>query len=383
MNAEQHAHGTGPLSGFRIIELAGIGPGPYCGQLLADMGAELIVVERPGAERLPVKMRGKQSIVLDLRKPAAAEIVLRMVESADALFEGNRPGVTERLGIGPEDCHARNPRLVYGRMTGWGQHGHWSSMAGHDINYLSITGALYAMGSGTEPPPVPLNLVGDYGGGSLFLATGILAALLKVSKTGKGEVVDASITDGVHSMMSIVHSLHAMQRWQTKRQSNWLDGGVPFYRCYRTSDQQFMAVGALEPQFFAELLRVLEIAPEDYGAQHDQNRHTAQHQLLEQAFAGQTRDYWAAKFDNVDACVTPVLNYREAAEHPHNKDRQALTQIDGISHPNIAPRFGNAGDADINPVSGRGADTVKLLASLGYDNTQIERLLEDKTAIDN
>lgn len=336
---------TGPLTGYKIIELAGIGPGPYAGQLLADMGAEIICVTRPGASATPgmggtsVDQRGKSFIEIDLRKPEGAVELLKIVETADALFEGNRPGVAERLGVGPEDCHAVNPRLVYGRMTGWGQNGPWAKMAGHDINYISITGALHAMGPKDLPPPPPLNLVGDYGGGTMNLVIGILAALLRAQKTGKGDIVDAAIIDGVSSMMGIIYSLDYMKLWTEKRGSNLLDGGTPFYRCYETSDGKYMAVGCIEPQFFALMLSLLEIDANEFGFQMNPQEWPKQHQTLEQTFAQKTRDEWAKIFDGTDACVTPVLTYQEACEHPQNQARGGLNVKDGLVHPQLMPQF--------------------------------------------
>ena len=328
-----------PLSGYRIIELAGIGPGPYAGQLFADMGAEVILVNRPGAMGdIPmISNRGKKTIKLDLRKPEGVAVLLDLVKTADAIFEGLRPGVVERLGIGPEDCHAVNAKLVYGRMTGWGQTGPWAKMAGHDINYIAITGALAAMGKKGEPPAPPLNLIGDFGGGAMFLVTGMLAALLKAEKTGEGDVVDAAMIDGTSSLMTIFYSLAGLGRWSPERESNLLDGAMPYYRCYTTKDNKFMAVGCIEPQFFAEMLSKLEIDPQAFGPQNKPEHHAAQHQKLEALFASKTRDEWAVVFDGSDACVSPVLTYEEAADHPQNVARGGLTQQGPFIHPRSAP----------------------------------------------
>ncbi len=375
-----------PLSGYRVIELAGIGPGPYAGRLLADMGADVIVVNRPSgsaisAADLPsVDQRGKSSIVVDLRKDGAAEIILKLVETADILIEGNRPGVTERLGIGPEDCHKVNPKLVYGRMTGWGQDGPWAKMAGHDLNYLSITGALHAMGKASKPPSPPLNFVGDYGGGSLFLVNGILAALLKAERTGIGDIVDAAIVDGVSSMMGVVYTMHAAGFWSPNRQSNLLDGAAPYYRCYETSDNKFMAIGCIEPQFFALMLSLLDLDPASYGAQNDFNAWPRQHKILEDIFAAKTRDEWSAIFDGQDACVTPVLNYLEAVEHPQNAARHSHKQEGPIIHPRPAPGFDSVPDEDVPELAQNGADTDRILAELGYSDTQRAQLKADGIA---
>jgi len=359
---------AGPLSGCRVIELAGIGPGPFCTHLLADMGAEVIVIDRPGGMPYMIDGRGKKSMVLDLRKPEAVKAVLKLVETADVLTEGYRPGVAERLGVGPEDCLKRNPKLIYGRMTGWGQGGPWASMAGHGINYLSITGFLSLIGKKNEVPPIPLNLVGDYGGGSMFLAMGILSAMFKAQKTGKGDVVDAAIIDGVSSMMGIVQSLSAFGLWSPERENNLLDGGAPFYRCYATSDGKYMAVGCIEPQFFTLMLQIIGISPEEYGGQNDRKKWPRQHELLESAFNSKTRDEWAELFDGTDACVTPVLDLAEAQEHKHNKARNSHTKIGGMSHPHSA-----------NPICStsipeKGADTVRLLRSVGCSPETIQSL---------
>ena len=365
-----------PLDGVKIIELAGIGPGPYAGQLLADMGAEIIVVNRPGPMgAIPnLSNRGKKTITLDLRKPEAASVILDLVKTADILFEGLRPGVTERLGIGPETCQAVNSKLVYGRMTGWGQTGPWAKTAGHDINYISITGALGALGRKEQPPSPPLNLIGDYGGGSLFLVAGILAALFKAERTGTGDVVDAAIIDGTNSMMSIVHMLSGIGQWSPERGKNMLDGSWPFYRCYKTQDDKFMAVGALEPKFFAEMLRLLEIDAAVYGPQMDKSKFANQHALLEAAFASKTREGWASVFDGSDACVTPVLTYDEAPSHPQNAARGGLRKQGAFIHPRPAPAFANM---EIDPdftVPGPNDDAEAVFEMLGYDSAKLSAL---------
>jgi alpha-methylacyl-CoA racemase len=377
-----------PLSGKRIIELAGLGPAPYCGQLLADMGAEVILIDRPKARRLPIENRGKKSIIVDLRNPGAAEVILQLIESADALIEGLRPGVTERLGIGPEACHARNPKLVYGRMTGWGQDGPWAPMAGHDINYLSITGALYAMGNEGKPPTPPLNVVGDYGGGSLFLALGVVAGLMQAQQSGKGEIVDAAITDGVSSMLHMVHSLSSMGLWSPQRESNKLDGAAPFYQCYKTADDQFMAVGCIEPQFFAMMVEKLELDLGLYGDQNDVAAWPKQIELLAQIFSKKSRDHWAELFDGSDACVTPVLNFQEAQEHKHLAARdshitQNVSADSHVIHPNQAPRFlSNTTPPNLAFPKG-GEHTLSILQTAGFDTKQIESLLSDKVVFDS
>ena len=366
---------SAPLQGTRVVELAGIGPGPHAAQVLRDMGAEVIRVSRPdGMAALPLMAdRGKRSVVLDLRKQGAADVVLDLVATADLLIEGNRPGVAERLGVGPRHCHARNPALVYGRMTGWGQTGPWAQAAGHDINYISITGALAAVGEAGRPPSPPLNLVGDFGGGSMFLVAGLLAALLRAKTTGQGDVVDAAIVDGTHHAMSIVHALDALGQWTPERESNLLDGAAPFYRCYACADQRFVAVGCIEPQFFAEMLRRLAIDPNDFGAQNDRALWPAQHARLAAVFAGEPRDYWAVLFDGTDACVTPVLDYREAAAHPHNIARSALAKVGLFTHPAPAPRFQDP-VAPATDISAAGRDTDAILRELGYNAKIVETL---------
>ncbi|MGB3456692.1 MAG: CaiB/BaiF CoA-transferase family protein [Litorimonas sp.] len=369
---------TGPLSGYRIIELAGIGPGPYAGMLLSDMGAEVILVNRPGFAVPTVHDRNKTSIAVDLRKPEGAQVLLDLVGKSDALIEGLRPGVVERLGIGPEQAHAVNPKLVYGRMTGWGQTGPWAKTAGHDLNYISITGALAAMGRKGEPPSPPLNLIGDYGGGTMFLVTGMLAALLQAEKTGRGEVVDAAMIDGVNSMMSMFHSLAGLGQWTPDREANLLDGGMPFYRCYETSDGKFMAVGCIEPQFFAEFLRLLEIDAGEFGPQMDKRHHAAQHERLEALFRTRTRDEWAAVFDGSDACTSPVLDYVEAQAHPQNRARGGLDQHGPFVHPRPAPVFGGTFDFPDPVLPAINGGRAKITDLLGYDDARVASLIDAK-----
>ena len=369
-----------PLTGIRVIELAGIGPGPYAGQLFADMGAEVIVVDRPTpspVERdVSLDRRGKRSVVIDLRNPKGAETLLDLAATADILIEGYRPGVVERLGVGPDACWARNPALVFGRMTGWGQEGPWAKTAGHDINYISVTGVLNAIGEEGRVPPPPLNVVGDYGGGSLFLIVGCLAALLRARSTGKGEVVDAAICDAAFSLGGILQTLDAMGSWTPDRQSNMLDGGAPFYRCYATSDGKFMAVGCIESQFFAEMLARLQIDPAEFGPQNDRSRWPDQHARLEAIFGANTRDHWSAVFDGSDACITPVLDYREAAAHPHMAARGAVTEGQGLRHTGPAPRFGPPAPFAPPPAAVRGAATAAVLAELGRTKADIAALAE-------
>ncbi len=372
--------GNGPLNGFRIIEFAGIGPGPYAGQLLADMGAEVIVVDRPKRSAISlektVDRRGKKSVIIDLKAPEGVAVALDLLANADALIEGNRPLVMERLGLGPEIVHARNPALVYGRMTGWGQNGPYSQMAGHDINYIGLTGALYAMGPADQPPFPPLNLVGDFGGGSLYLVTGILAAILEAKTSGKGRVIDAAITDGVNSMMGFFHGLAAADRWTPDRHANWLDGAAPYYCCYETLDGGYMAVGCIEPQFLAAMLNILDISSKEYGEQHDQSQHVRQAGMLESIFKRKKRDEWVALFDGTDACVTPVLAYDEVDLHPHMAARHSIHDFEGIKHPANAPVFSGVSNVPDMQTAKDGQDTQAVLEAAGVAKDQIASLID-------
>lgn len=368
-----------PLSGYRLIELAGIGPCPYAGMLMADMGADVILVGRPGGLNFPdIAHRGKRMITLDLQKPEGVSVLMDLIKTADGLFEGLRPGVTERLGVGPKDCHAVNPKLVYGRMTGWGQNGPWAKKAGHDINYIGLSGALYAMGKEDDVPPVPLNVVGDYGGGSLFLVAGMLAALLQAEKTGKGDIVDAAMIDGASSLMTLFYTLSGLGRWTPKRDQNLLDGAMPYYRCYKTADGQFMAVGCIEPQFFAEMLSLLNIDVQDFGGQNATARHAEQHAKLETIFASKTREDWSEIFDGSDACVTPVLSYTEAADHPQMAARGGLHPVGPFTHPRSAPVFGNLSPHTPPDVHMPNQDAQTILGDIGYSDSRIAELTDEK-----
>ncbi len=367
-----------PLTGVRVLEFGALGPGPFAGQLLADMGADVVLVDRPqrggvGLEHA-VERRGKRSIVLDLKSAAGRGLALELAGRVDMLIEGNRPGVMERLGLGPEDVAAVNPRLVYGRMTGWGQTGPYARMAGHDLNYIALTGALAAMGPAEGPPMPPLNLLGDFGGGSMFLIMGLLAGYIEAQRTGRGRVVDAAIVDGVNTMMGTVHSRDAAERWGPEREANMLDGGVPYYRCYRAACGGWVSVAAIEPQFHAALLRLLEIDVAEYGCQHDKALHSGQSARLEAAFATRSRDDWAGLFDGSDACVVPVLHYQEAGGHPQNAARAAYTEREGLTQPRPAPVFNGDFEDHAAPVAVPDSAREALMAELGYDTAGIEAL---------
>ncbi|MFL9655452.1 CaiB/BaiF CoA transferase family protein [Streptomyces sp. PB17] len=334
----------GPLAGVRVVELAGIGPGPFAAMLLADLGADVVRVDRPGGPGLgidpahDVTNRNKRSVVVDLKAADGPARVLDLAARADVLIEGYRPGVAERLGVGPRDCHARNPRLVYGRMTGWGQEGPLADRAGHDIGYIALTGTLGMIGGPDAPPAVPANLLGDYAGGSLYLVVGILAALHHARENGTGQVVDAAIVDGTAHLSTMIHGMLAAGSWQDRRGANLLDGGCPFYGTYETADGRYMAVGALEPQFYAEFMRLLGI-PDLAPARDDPSRWPELRAAVAARFKSRTRDEWTAVFADSDACTAPVLSLREAPHHPHLAARATFTEHDGVTQPAPAPRF--------------------------------------------
>lgn len=363
----------GPLTGLTVIEMAGLGPCPLAGQLLADLGAEVVVIDRGSGQRFDreVNRRGKKSIALDLKQTAAADVVVRLATSADVLIEGFRPGVMERLGIGPDSCLAANPALVYGRMTGWGQEGPLASSAGHDINYLSLTGALHAMGEAGRPPVPPLNLVADYGGGAMFLVAGVLAALFERSRSGKGQVVDAAMVDGVPAMMGLIHTMIGNGGWTKLRGDNLLDGGAPFYRCYATSDGKYVSVGALEPQFFAELVEKTGLDRKWLKDRMDKSKWSELAGLFETTFASRTRDEWVAVFEGSDACFAPILDWEEATCHPHMDARGVFFAAGGVNQASPAPRFSRSRPRQPAPASASGGDTDAVLRAAGYDEAAI------------
>lgn len=359
---EAKTPGGGPLTGVRVVELAGIGPGPFAAMLLADLGADVVRVDRPGGPGLgidpsrDITNRNKRSVIVDLKAPDGPARLLDLAERADILIEGYRPGVAERLGVGPGECHARNPRLVYGRMTGWGQEGPLADRAGHDIAYIALTGTLGMIGDPDRPPVVPANLLGDYAGGSLYLVVGVLAALHHARATGTGQVVDAAVVDGTAHLSAMIHGMLAAGAWQDRRGANLLDGGCPYYGTYGTADGKHMAVGALEPRFYAEFLRLLGL-DDQAGAHTDVTRWPELHERVTARFKSRTRDEWTAVFEGTDACVAPVLSLGEAPHHPHLAARGTFTDHAGITQPAPAPRF-SATPAGIRTGPARpGADT--------------------------
>lgn len=367
----------GPLEGIKVVELAGIGPGPFCGMLLSDMGAEVIRIERKGARggsKFDVLSRGRKSVAVDLKKPEGVEMVLKLVERADILQEGFRPGVTERLGLGPDVCLERNPRLVYGRMTGWGQYGPMSQAAGHDINYISLTGALHAVGTG-DKPVAPLNLVGDFGGGALYLAMGMLAAVVNAQRTGRGQVVDVAMTDGSASLMSMMYGFKASGMWQDKRAANMLDGGAHFYDTYETKDSKWISIGSIEPQFYALLRDKAGLSDAGFDAQHDRSKWPELKEQITAVFKTKTRDEWDALMSGTDVCYGPILSLEEAPSHPHNVARNTFVEIDGVVQPNVAPRF-SATKSEIQgpPSEDPGRDTDSVLAAFGFSADDIATL---------
>ncbi|WP_432169309.1 CaiB/BaiF CoA transferase family protein [Streptomyces sp. 1222.5] len=373
--------GSGPLSGVRVVELAGIGPGPFAAMLLADLGADVVRVDRPGGQGLgidpayDITNRNKRSVLVDLKAPDGPARVLDLVARADILIEGYRPGVAERLGVGPADCHARNPRLVYGRMTGWGQDGPLAQRAGHDVAYIAVTGTLGMIGRPDEPPAVPANLLGDYAGGSLYLVVGVLAALHHARATGAGQVVDAAIVDGTAHLSAMIHGMLAAGGWQDRRAANLLDGGCPYYGTYETADGGHMAVGALEGRFYAEFLRLLgldELAP----AHQDWTRWEEMRERVAARFKSRTRDEWTAVFEDSDACVAPVLSLREAPHHPHLAARGTFTDHGGITQPAPAPRFSATPTGIRSGPARPGADTGTVARDWGMT----ERVNDDPVA---
>ena len=367
---------AGPLEGLKLIEMAGIGPCPLAGQLMADLGAEVIVIDRKSGGDRPgdVNNRNKKSVALNLKTPEGVEAALALIASADALIEGFRPGVMERMGLGPDVCLEKNPGLVFGRMTGWGQEGPWSQMAGHDLNYVSLTGALGMMGKKGQEPTPPLNLVADYGGGTMFLVFGVLSALWERSRSGKGQVVDTAMIDGVAAMTGIFRNLMAAGRWDAERESNMLDGGAPFYRCYETSDGKHVSIGSIEGKFYAELKEKLGMAPDAMPEQMNPAKWDEYRAEIAAVIATKTRDEWCDVMEGSDVCFAPVLDMDEAPAHPHNVARETFIEVEGVTQPNAAPRFSGtpAGKPTVAPDPGH--DTDEALSDWGFDADEVARL---------
>ena len=372
----------GPLEGIRIIEVAGIGPGPFCAMMLADMGADVIRVDRaqnvsggdPGAPPADVLMRGRRSIGVDLKHPDGIEAVLSLIETADALFEGFRPGVMERLGLGPDAALARNPKLVYGRMTGWGQEGPYAPTAGHDINYIALAGALDSFGRRGQAPVPPLNLVGDFGGGGMLLAFGLVCGILNAQRTGEGQVVDAAMVDGTAVLMTMFHAFRAMGIWEDERGTNLLDTGAHFYDVYETADGKYVSIGSIEPQFYAELLRLTGLEGEELPWQHDKAHWPALKERLASIFRTKTRDEWCEVMEGTDVCFAPVLSMAEAPLHPHNVERQTFLELEGVVQPAPAPRFSRTAPEVQRPPAHAGQHTDEVLADWGFDADRIAKL---------
>ncbi len=372
----------GALSGYRIIEFAGIGPAPMCAMLLSDMGADVLLIDRTADAGLGIAMqpkynllnRGRRSVALDLKRPEAAEVIFRLIERSDALIEGFRPGVMERLGIGPDRCLARNPRLVYGRMTGWGQEGPLAHAAGHDINYIALIGALHAVGRKGQAPVPPLNLVGDFGGGALYLALGVVAALLEAQKSGKGQVVDVAMVDGAASLMTAIYGLHGAGIWTNHMAENILDTGSHYYEVYETKDGKYVSVGSIEVKFYEELLRLSGLKGEKLPDQNDRSAWPAMKERFAAVFRAKTRDEWCRIMEGSEVCFAPVLSLEEAPRHPHNRHRRTFVEDDGVVQPAPAPRFSRTPSAIQRPPAKPGEHTEEALHDWGFGPDELKRL---------
>ena len=368
----------GPLTGIKVIEMAAIGPVPFCAMMLSDMGAEVIRIDRlsqkGSGSSANVLYRGRKSVAFDLKNSIALDSTLRLSDQADVILEGFRPGVMERLGLGPEVCLERNPKLIYGRMTGWGQSGPLSHAAGHDINYISIAGALGSMGYADRPPAPPLNLIGDFGGGAMYLLAGILAAIVERNSSGKGQVVDAAMTDGTASLLSPFYGLMAMGMWSTERYSNRLDGGAFYYGSYECSDGKYISLGSLEPQFYALLLEKCGITDETFKEQSDQEAWPIKREKMEALFKTKTQQEWCGSLEGTDVCFAPVLNLKEAPDHPHNKTRQTFVKVQGVTQPAPAPRFSRTQGKIQSPAALTGENTEEVLSDWGVSDSEISYL---------
>ena len=376
----------GALSGYKVIELAGIGPAPMGGMILADMGAEVIRIERPGAVdpkvAEPISGRNKKSVVLDLKQDAGKAALMALIEQADALIDPYRPGVCEKLGFGPDECLARNPKLVFARMTGWGQTGPLAQAAGHDLNYIAITGALHAIGRRGERPVVPLNLVGDFGGGGMLLVTGVMGGLLEAAKSGQGQVIDVAMVDGTAQLMWMMHGFQQIGAWNAdEREANLLDGAAHFYDTYECADGKYVAIGAIEPQFYAELLARAEVTDPQFQAQHDAAQWPELKQKLGEVLKTKTRDEWDALMAGSDACFAPVLTMVEATAYSANTERSVYTDVEGMTHPAPAPRFLRTPSQIRHGTQALGADTVSVLKDSGMEASAIQALLETGAAV--
>ena len=366
----------GPLLGMKVLEFAGIGPGPFCGMLLSDLGADMVRIDRKGAASrgaADVTARGRRSVALDLKSPPTIEACLRLMEGADAVFEGFRPGVMERLGLGPDVALGRNPKLVYGRMTGWGQTGPWAKAAGHDMNYIALSGALHAIGTHDKPVP-PLNLVGDFGGGALYLAFGLLAGVIHARATGEGQVIDCAMTDGAASLTAMFYGFKAAGMWRSERRANLLDGGAHFYDTYQCADGGWISIGSLEPQFYALLLEKTGISDPDFKQQMDRHQWPALHERLAAVIARKTRAEWCDIMDASDVCFAPVLDMDEAPLHPHNVARATFVEVEGVTQPAPAPRFSATPGAVAGPPPAIGAHNAEALGDWGFSAREIEHL---------
>jgi alpha-methylacyl-CoA racemase len=372
----------GVLSGYRIIELAGIGPAPMCAMLLSDMGADVVRIDRIADAGLGIQVqtkysllnRGRRSVALDLKRPEATDTVLRMVEKADALIEGFRPGVMERLGLGPDVCLSRNPKLVYGRMTGWGQEGPLAQAAGHDINYIALAGALHSIGRRDEAPVPPLNLVGDFGGGALYLALGVVGGILEAQKSGKGQVVDVAMVDGVASLMTAIYGMHGAGIWTNERGTNVLDTGAHYYDVYETRDGKHISIGSIEAKFYEELLERSGLKNEELPRQNDRPSWPRMKERLKTLFLAKTRDEWCKIMEGTDICFAPVLSMDEAPQHPHNQLRGTFVVQDGVTQPAPAPRFSRTPSAIQCPPAVPGEHTDEALRDWGFSSTELEKL---------
>ncbi|NML61089.1 CoA transferase [Massilia sp. RP-1-19] len=378
---------AGPLAGVRVVEMVGLGPCPFAAMMLADMGAEVIRIDRKAAPaaanpfpmlgtKYDVMARGRRSLALDLKNPEGIEVLLGLIDKADVLLEGFRPGVMERLGAGPEVCHARNPKLVYGRVTGWGQDGPLSQAAGHDLNYIALTGMLRAMGREGEPPSPPLNLVGDFGGGAMMLAFGVVCAVLESRKSGKGQVVDAAMTDGAALLGAMMYGFRAHGSWGLKREANLLDGGAPFYDTYGCADGKFISIGSIEPQFYALLLRLTGVTDRAFNTQMKRSEWPSLKKKFAAMFGTRTRDAWCELMEGTDVCFAPVLDMDEAPRHPHNRARRTFVEVDGVTQPAPAPRFSRtAPELDVPPAA-PGQHGADILADWGWPQEAIAGLRE-------